>query len=327
MSASRTAWQEAFLSGERRALARAISAAENDPLVVQAFLRENSQRLGRARIIGITGPPGAGKSTLTGCLATELAKRGFSLGLLLVDPSSPFTGGAILGDRLRLPEVAQHPQVFVRSMSSRGSMGGLSKATSDAVKLLDAFGKDIVLIETVGTGQAETDIISVADSVVVVSVPGLGDDIQAMKAGILEIADLFVVNKADREGSDKTERELLHMLKMQPPTSGWSVPVIKTVAVKNEGIVELADQLLAHYDFLQQSGLLAKQRAARAQAELNELLRSRIMQELEAQLGPACYEELTQQIVTGKLSVYDAASELWQQFLVRITQKGGSGHD
>lgn len=327
MSASRTAWQEAFLSGERRALARAISAAENDPLVVQAFLRENSQRLGRARIIGITGPPGAGKSTLTGCLATELAKRGFSLGLLLVDPSSPFTGGAILGDRLRLPEVAQHPQVFVRSMSSRGSMGGLSKATSDAVKLLDAFGKDIVLIETVGTGQAETDIISVADSVVVVSVPGLGDDIQAMKAGILEIADLFVVNKADREGADKTERELLHMLKMQPPTSGWSVPVIKTVAVKNEGIVELADQLLAHYDFLQQSGLLAKQRAARAQAELNELLRSRIMQELEAQLGPACYEELTQQIVTGKLSVYDAASELWQQFLVRITQKGGSAHD
>jgi len=327
MSASRTAWQEAFLSGERRALARAISAAENDPLVVQAFLREHSQRLGRARIIGITGPPGAGKSTLTGCLATELAKRGFSLGLLLVDPSSPFTGGAILGDRLRLPEVAQHPQVFVRSMSSRGSMGGLSKATSDAVKLLDAFGKDIVLIETVGTGQAETDIISVADSVVVVSVPGLGDDIQAMKAGILEIADLFVVNKADREGSDKTERELLHMLKMQPPTSGWSVPVIKTVAVKNEGIVELADQLLAHYDFLQQSGLLAKQRAARAQAELNELLRSRIMQELEAQLGPACYEELTQQIVTGKLSVYDAASELWQQFLVRITQKGGSAHD
>ncbi|HHW99364.1 MAG TPA: methylmalonyl Co-A mutase-associated GTPase MeaB [Firmicutes bacterium] len=327
MSASRTAWQEAFLSGERRALARAISAAENDPLVVQAFLREHSQRLGRARIIGITGPPGAGKSTLTGCLATELAKRGFSLGLLLVDPSSPFTGGAILGDRLRLPEVAQHPQVFVRSMSSRGSMGGLSKATSDAVKLLDAFGKDIVLIETVGTGQAETDIISVADSVVVVSVPGLGDDIQAMKAGILEIADLFVVNKADREGSDKTERELLHMLKMQPPPSGWSVPVIKTVAVKNEGIVELADQLLAHYDFLQQSGLLAKQRAARAQAELNELLRSRIMQELEAQLGPACYEELTQQIVTGKLSVYDAASELWQQFLVRITQKGGSAHD
>lgn len=327
MSASRTAWQEAFLSGERRALARAISAAENDPLVVQAFLREHSQRLGRARIIGITGPPGAGKSTLTGCLATELAKRGFSLGLLLVDPSSPFTGGAILGDRLRLPEVAQHPQVFVRSMSSRGSMGGLSKATSDAVKLLDAFGKDIILIETVGTGQAETDIISVADSVVVVSVPGLGDDIQAMKAGILEIADLFVVNKADREGADKTERELLHMLKMQPPTSGWSVPVIKTVAVKNEGIVELADQLLAHYDFLQQSGLLAKQRAARAQAELNELLRSRIMQELEAQLGPACYEELTQQIVTGKLSVYDAASELWQQFLVRITQKGGSAHD
>lgn len=308
-------------------MARAISAAENDPPVVQAFLREHSQRLGRARIVGITGPPGAGKSTLTGCLAAELVNRGFSLGLLLVDPSSPFTGGAILGDRLRLPDIAQHPQVFVRSMSSRGSMGGLSKATSDAVKLLDAFGMDFVLIETVGTGQAETDIVSVADSVIVVAVPGLGDDIQALKAGILEIADLFVVNKADREGAEKTERELLHMLKMQPSSSGWTIPVIRTVATKNEGIGELANKLLAHYEFLRESGLLLRQRVARAEQELKDLLRSRMMQEFERLMGPALYRDLAQEIVAGEQSLYDTADKLWQQFLVRITQKGGSASD
>ncbi len=319
MSARKTNWQEAFLSGDVRALARALSAAENEPTIVQDFLREHSQRLGRAHIIGITGPPGAGKSTLTGRLATELANRGFSLGLLLVDPSSPFTGGAILGDRLRLPEVAYHPRVFVRSMSSRGSMGGLSKATNDAIKLLDAFGKDIIIIETVGTGQSETDIISVADSVVVVAVPGLGDDIQAMKAGILEIADLFVVNKADREGAEKTERELRNMLKMQPNSSDWSIPVIKTVAIKDEGIAELADQLLAHYEYLQSSGLLLEQRAARTRAELGELLRSQLMREIDSLIGPARYEELAQEVVGGKRSVYDAAYELWQQFLGQIT--------
>lgn len=315
MSVNRSDWQAAFLAGDVRALARAISTAENEPVLAQAFLQDHGHLLGRAHVIGITGPPGAGKSTLTGRLAAELADRGFSLGLLLVDPSSPFTGGAILGDRLRLPDIAQNPQVFVRSMSSRGSMGGLSKATNDAIKLLDAFGKDIIIIETVGTGQAETDVISVADSVVVVAVPGLGDDIQAMKAGILEIADLFVVNKADRDGADKTERELLGMLKMQSRPSAWSIPVIKTIAVKSEGIGELADQLLSHYDFLETSGLLLQQRAARTQVELNELLRSRLMQELTLHVGAARYEELARQVAAGETSVYDAASELWQEFL------------
>lgn len=315
MSANRNDWQAALLAGDVRALARAISTAENDPVAVQTFLRSQGHLLGRAHVIGITGPPGAGKSTLTGRLASELASRGFSLGLLLVDPSSPFTGGAILGDRLRLPDIAQNPQVYVRSMSSRGSMGGLSRATNDAIKLLDAFGKDIILVETVGTGQAETDVISVVDSVVVVAVPGLGDDIQAMKAGILEIADLFVVNKADRDGADKTERELLGMLKLQARPSAWSIPVIKTIAVKDAGIAELADQLLAHYEALQTSGLLLQQRAARTQAELSELLRSRLMQELTLRVGASHYEALAQRVAAGELSVYDAASELWQEFL------------
>lgn len=317
MSVSRSNWQAAFLAGDVRALARAISAAENDPAATHTFLREHGHLLGRAHVIGITGPPGAGKSTLTGRLATELAARGYSLGLLLVDPSSPFTGGAILGDRLRLPEVAHDPQVFVRSMSSRGSMGGLSRATNDAIKLLDAFGKDIILVETVGTGQAETDVISVVDSVVVVAVPGLGDDIQAMKAGILEIADLFVVNKADRDGADKTERDLLTMLKMQSRLSEWSIPVVKTVAVKNEGIGEFADQLLAHHEYLQKSGLLLQQRATRTQTELSELLRARLMQELKLHVGASRYEDLAKQVAAGELSIYDAANDLWQEFLTQ----------
>lgn len=283
-------------------------------MVAQDFLSNQSQLLGRAHVVGITGPPGAGKSTLTGQLAAELVRRDYSLGLLLVDPSSPFTGGAILGDRLRLPDVAQDPRVYVRSMSSRGSMGGLSRATNDAIKLLDAFGKDIILIETVGTGQAETDVISVADSVVVVAVPGLGDDIQAMKAGILEIADLFVVNKADRDGADQTERELRNMLKMQPSASDWSIPVVKTVATKGDGLAELAEQLLAHYSFLQTSGCLLQKRAARIRSELGELLRNRLMQELSSTVGVARYEALAQQVATGEISVYDAANELWQGF-------------
>lgn len=321
MSANKRTWQSALLSGDVRALARAISAAENDPAIAQAFLRDHNQLLGRAHIVGITGPPGAGKSTLTGQLAAELVRRGYSLGLLLVDPSSPFTGGAILGDRLRLPDVAQDPRVYVRSLSSRGSMGGLSRATNDAIKLLDAFGKDIVLIETVGTGQAETDVVSVADSVAVVAVPGLGDDIQAMKAGILEIADLFVVNKADRDGADRVERELRNMLKMQASASAWSIPVIKTVAVKSEGVAELAEQLLAHYSFLQTSGLLLQKRAARTRSELSELLRTRLIQELTSEAGIARYEEFAQRVVAGEISVYDAASELWQGFSSQTTSQ------
>ncbi|NLY54123.1 MAG: methylmalonyl Co-A mutase-associated GTPase MeaB [Firmicutes bacterium] len=326
MSVVKADWQEGFLAGDTRALARAISAAENEPEVVHSFLQEHSGRLGRAHVVGITGPPGAGKSTLTGQLAVTLVARGYSVGLLLVDPSSPFTGGAILGDRLRLPDLAQgsSSQIYVRSLSSRGSMGGLSRATADAIKLLDAFGKDIIIVETVGTGQSETDIISVADSVVVLAVPGLGDDIQAMKAGILEIADLFVVNKADRDGADKTERELLSMLKLQASSSGWTIPVIKTVAIRNEGIADLADQLLAHYEFLQTSGLLLEVRTARVKSELNELLQLRLTQEFQKVVGAARYEEYTQQIVSGNISPYEAVNQLWQEFVSEIKRSASS---
>lgn len=299
-----------------RSLARAISAAENDPTAAQAALAELGARLGRAHVIGITGPPGAGKSTLTGRLAVQLLARGFSLGLILVDPSSPFTGGALLGDRLRLPEVAGHPNAFVRSMSSRGSMGGLSRATSDTIKLMDAYGKDIILVETVGTGQAETDIVMVADSVLVVAVPGLGDEIQALKAGILEIADLFVVNKADREGAERTERELRSMLKMQPDEGkSWEVPVLKAIATKDQGVPELVDALLEHQDYLSKSGELGQRRQRRVRKELDELLQVKLRHQLQEVLTPAELNITIESIVKGEQTVYTAADYLWSCFM------------
>ncbi len=312
---NRPAWWEGFLAGDMRSLARAISAAEDQPALAHAALAELGGRLGRAHVVGITGPPGAGKSTLTGRLAQELLSRGFSLGLILVDPSSPFTGGAILGDRLRLPDISGDPRVFVRSMSSRGSMGGLSRATGDAIKLLDAFGKDVILVETVGTGQAETDIVSVADSVVVVAVPGLGDDIQAMKAGILEIADLFIVNKADRDGADKTERELRSMLRLQEQAQGeWDVPVLKTVATSGQGIQEAVDTLRAHYDHSEKSGGLRERRRNRIRMEINDLLGARMLRELRQQMTAADLAAAADRVIVGEITVYQVVDQLWSLF-------------
>lgn len=319
MSKNEAGFWPGFLAGDVRALARAISAAENEPESVHELFSSVGDRLGRAHVIGITGPPGAGKSTLTGRLALEICRRGLSLGLLLVDPSSPFSGGAILGDRLRLPDLVGERQVFVRSMSSRGSMGGLSRATGDAIKLLDAFGKDVILVETVGTGQAETDVISVVDSVVVVAVPGLGDEIQAMKAGILEIADLFVVNKADREGADRTERELMSMLKLQAD-SDWKIPVLKTVATADLGVSALADQLSAHLQYLQTSGELTERRIRRTRRELLELLRTRLIDALTTGVGHQDLDLLTGRIVAGELSLYQAGKQLWQQLLADLSE-------
>ncbi|MGI6343766.1 MAG: methylmalonyl Co-A mutase-associated GTPase MeaB [Bacillota bacterium] len=320
MSRNRLPWEEGFLSGDVRSLARAITQVENQPETVYGFLGDVAERLGKAHIIGITGPPGAGKSTLTGRLAAEFAARGFSLGLLLVDPSSPFTGGAILGDRLRLPDIAGKPGVYVRSMSSRGSMGGLSRATGDAVKLLDAFGKDIIIVETVGTGQSETDVISVVDSVVVISVPGLGDDIQAMKAGILEIADLFVVNKADREGADRTERELRSMLRLQPQKDGWEIPVLRTVATTHEGVPELVDKLLEHRLFLEDSGQIVDRRLRRVQRELDQLLSARLTRQLQQLLGEDVLAAAARRVALGQQTVYQMAEELWQTLVAGLAR-------
>src|SRR5215467_12235084 len=250
---------ERLLAGDRRALARVVTLIEDGAPETRSILAELHAYGGRAHIVGLTGSPGAGKSTLVMQIARELRRRDQLVGIIAVDPSSPFTGGAILGDRIRMQELSGDPSVFIRSMASRGSLGGLATATRDAVRAMDAAGFDTILIETVGAGQAEVEIVRAAQSVVVVTVPGMGDDIQAIKAGILEIADIFVVNKADRPGADQTAAKLRMLLswKNKRKERGWHTPIIKAVATSGQGVPELADKLAAHLKSLKQTGQLA----------------------------------------------------------------------
>src|SRR5215472_14922214 len=241
------------LAGDARRIGQAITAVEQEggcPALLQALF----PKTGRAQAVGITGPPGAGKSTLVQRLAQAYRRRGQRVGIVAVDPSSPFSGGAILGDRIRMAEIYTDPGVFIRSMATRGALGGLARATIDAVDVLDAAGYDVVLIETVGVGQDEVDIVKAADSIAVVVVPGLGDDVQALKAGILEIADLFVVNKSDRDGADRTVAELSMNLDFAPPETGWRPPIVRTVATRREGIEGVREAFAGHAAHLQASG-------------------------------------------------------------------------
>lgn len=305
---------EEALTGSIRALAKLITLVENELPGATEVLQRLYSRTGRAYSIGITGPPGSGKSTLTDKITQELRKKGFTVAVIAIDPTSPFSGGALLGDRLRMQEISSDEGVFVRSMATRGALGGLSKATADTIKILDAFGKDFILIETVGVGQDEVDIVRTADTTLLISVPGLGDDIQALKAGIMEIGDLFVVNKADREGADRVVTELSLMLDLSP-TKGWRPPILKTVGTQGTGVQELVEKILEHRRFLEGGEGLKAKRNDRAREEIIRLIEQEISKYVHKMLKyDLNFEEVIDQVVARNQDPYSYAKQVTEPF-------------
>jgi LAO/AO transport system kinase len=301
---------EHLLAGEKRALARAISLVENDDPEGWALVREVYPKTGRASMVGFTGPPGVGKSTLIGVLVKNAREREREVAVLSIDPSSPFTKGALLGDRIRLSEHFLDPGVFIRSMASRGSLGGLSEATLQAALLMDASGKDDVFLETVGVGQAEVDIIDHADTVVLVLMPGSGDSIQALKAGVMEIPDVIVVNKADHPLADTMIREIRGVLSLGPRTS-WRVPIVRTEASKGIGVEELVEQLSKHREHIAAEGTLEERRRRNLQNEVMQLATLRLRRKLEESIREdESVAELFEEVVRRQLDPATAATRL-----------------
>ncbi|MBK8572003.1 MAG: methylmalonyl Co-A mutase-associated GTPase MeaB [Holophagaceae bacterium] len=296
---------EPLRRGEHRALGRAISWMENGHPGARELMARIWPHLGRAAVIGITGSPGAGKSTLTDQLARALRAQGQKVGILAVDPTSPFSGGAILGDRIRMQRIAADPGIFIRSMATRGALGGLARATQDAIDLLDAAGFDTVLVETVGVGQDEVDVVACVQTCCVVLVPGMGDEIQAIKAGIMEVADLFVINKADREGADQVEREI-EAMKSLAMSQGWDPPVLRTVAQQGEGVSELLAQVGEHGHWLRAHGGLARKARERARLRFESLLAEEAVRRAKAQAGPDRVEAALRGIADHTLDPYTA---------------------
>lgn len=296
-------------------MARAISLIEDEADTAAGLIRDIFPHTGKTYLVGVTGPPGAGKSTLVDRLTAETRKAGETVGVIAVDPTSPFTGGAILGDRLRMQAHAEDDQVFIRSMATRGQMGGLARATSDAALVLDAAGKSLVIIETVGVGQDEVDIVRTADLSIVVLVPGTGDDVQALKAGIMEIADIFVVNKCDRDGADRMVTSIESNLALQSFGAGeWRPPIVKTEATTGRGIPELWDAIKAFR--AHSEGTRARRLKARNEFRLRDLLTHRFMEHVEQrQLGAGEFEKLVDRIAKREVDPYTAASDILSRAL------------
>ncbi|WP_293727748.1 methylmalonyl Co-A mutase-associated GTPase MeaB [uncultured Phascolarctobacterium sp.] len=302
---------EGVLNHSRLALAKAITAVENEHDNAVEIMTAIYPHTGNAYVIGITGPPGAGKSTLTDKLAKEYRKRGKTVGIIAIDPTSPFSGGAILGDRIRMLDLTADEGIFVRSMATRGSLGGLSQKAGDAVKLMDAYGFDVIIVETVGVGQSEVDIVKTADTTMVVVIPGMGDDIQAIKAGILEIGDLFTINKADREGTDKLNIEIEMMLELNPKHVGWRPPINRTVASKGEGIEAVVDSIEEHKAYLFESGTIVKIRKARIKNEVTAMLNDRVNRYIDknvVQTGD--FEAVVEKLQVREIEPYSVVAEI-----------------
>ena len=303
---------EAARKGAPRAVARLISLVEDDNPALRDIMAALAPYTGNAHILGITGSPGVGKSTSTNALVTALRKQGKRVGVLAVDPSSPFSGGALLGDRVRMQDHALDPEVYIRSLASRGHLGGLSAATPQAMRVLDAAGCDVILVETVGVGQSEVEIVGMADTTLVLLAPGMGDGIQAAKAGILEIGDVFVVNKADREGADATVRDIRHMISLgdRKEPNLWRPPVLKTIADRMQGVEEVLEGIEKHFAWMTEHGELERRRRARAAQEIEAI----VLAQLRARMGDLRdghgIDDLAGAVVAGETDTYRAADEI-----------------
>jgi LAO/AO transport system kinase len=304
-----------ILASKKSSIARGISLVENESPHSQDLLKALFKNTGNAFLIGVTGPPGAGKSTITNLLTRILLENNYRIGIIAVDPTSPFTGGALLGDRIRMQDIGMDEEVFIRSMATRGSLGGLSKKAKEACEILDASGKDFIIIETVGVGQSELDIAKTADTTIVVLVPESGDSVQTMKAGLMEIGDIFVINKCDREGADSLATALKTMLHLKmKEQDDWEIKVIKTIGTQNKGVDDLFNEIFRHKQYLESNGKMLRKRRDNLVKQINELVNSKLEVKFWSDERKDVMESKLDRILNRKLTPYDFVEELFKDF-------------